>query len=298
MNQHTQNHATRWRFALAERIVAAYASNPNVVVAMIAGSVGRGTADRYSDIEVDVYYNRPPTEQERIAAVERCGGVVEQLAEDDDEWEEQMLVGGFHASSSTFLVSTMERYLHEVVDQYQIAPSAQVRLFSLQNSVTIKGTEMVEQWRKRAAAYPQGLTEAMLHENLPFDGFWYAEEMLAARDDRLLLYRIFVRIGQQIIGALLGLNRIYMPTPDHLKWMDETIAALQIKPNDLSARLKHAFSIEPSAGVALLKELIGETLTLVETHLPNFDSQPYRANFERIRPVWDAPPAELRLLDD
>ena len=120
--------ATAWRLALAQRIAAAYARQPNAHVVMVAGSVGRGRADRNSDIEIDVYYARPPTEQERIAAVAACGGVVEALAEDDDEWEEQMVLDDVHAATRTFLIATMERYLTEVVDRVEIAPPAQVRL--------------------------------------------------------------------------------------------------------------------------------------------------------------------------
>jgi hypothetical protein len=153
----------------------------------------------------------------------------------------------------------------------------------------------VERWRARAAVYPEGLVKVMLAEYLRFRGFWYAEEMLASRDDRLLLYDIFVRIGQQILGALLGLNRLYLPTPDHLKGMDEMIGAMRLKPERLPARLKQAFQIEPTAGVALLKEVITEVLNLVEQHLPEFDVSPYRANFEKRRPVWDAPPPGLYL---
>ncbi len=146
------NEATRWRFALVERIAAAYAHDPNAEVVMIAGSVGRGTADRYSDIEVDVYYARPPTDAGRRTAVARCGATLELLDEDADEWEEQMSLGGFHAATSTFLVSTMERYLMEVVDRGEIAPLVQVRLHSLQHAVAVKGTALVQQWRSKAAA--------------------------------------------------------------------------------------------------------------------------------------------------
>ena len=75
------NEATRLRFALAEEIGASYASNHNAQVVMVASSVGRGSADRYSDIEVDVYYAEPPTKAERIAAVQRCGGTVQRTSE-------------------------------------------------------------------------------------------------------------------------------------------------------------------------------------------------------------------------
>lgn len=289
------NQANRWRMVLAQQIAASYARNPNAEVVMIAGSVGRGTADRFSDIEIDVYYRRPPTMAERTADVEGCGGVLESMNEDDDEWEEQMSVGGFHAATSTFLISTMERYLQEVIDDAQIAPAAQTRLYSLLHAVPVKSEQLSQRWRVKAEQYPVELTYAMLQENLPFNGFWYAEEMLAARDDRLLLYKIFVGIGRQLIHALLGLNRQYLSTPEALKWMDETIAAMSLKPPDLSARIKGAFSVEPVAGVSILKTLIDETMTLVEAHLPEFDTAPYRAKFEQRRPVWDAPPTGLVL---
>jgi hypothetical protein len=285
------NEATRWRLALAEEIGAAYASDDNAQVVMVAGSVGRGSADRYSDIEVDVYYAEPPTEGERIAAVERCGAAVKLLAEDEDEWEEQMSIGGLHAHTSTFLVATMERYLREVVEQCSLEPDAQTRLFSLQHAVTLKGEDQVERWRAKAAAYPDGLQRAMLDENLRFGRFAYAAEMLAARDDLLTLYEIFVGTGRQLLGALLGLNRTYMPAPDYLKSMDETIGSMAIKPADLSARLKRSFRIDPSAAVVELEALIEETLALVEKHVRGFDAAPHRAELAKRRTAYDTPPA-------
>lgn len=281
------NEASRWRFALAEQIAAAYAQNPKTAAIMIAGSVGRGRADRYSDIEIDVYYMAAPTVAERIAAVEGAGAIVESLDEDEDEWEEQMLLGGVHAATSTFLVSTLERYLSEVVDQGQIAPSAQMRLHSLLNAQPVWGHELAEQWRAKARHYPDTLARAMLHENLRFAGFGYGEEMLAARDDQLQLYSDFVKVEQQILKALLGLNHIYLMTPEALKWMDENIEAMAIRPVDLSGRLKRAFHVEPIAGVQLLKSVIGEVFDLVEQHVPDFDVTPYRQRMANKRQVLD-----------
>ena len=111
-----------WRLALARRIASAYAADSNARVVMIAGSTGRGTADPWSDIEVDVYYQEPPTEAARRAAAEASGGALVELGEDEDEWEERLDLGGFHAHSSTFLVSTMERYLDEVLEGWSTSP--------------------------------------------------------------------------------------------------------------------------------------------------------------------------------
>jgi Domain of unknown function (DUF4037) len=282
---------TGWRLALAERIGASYASDRNVRVVMIAGSVGRGTDDRYSDVEIDVYYARAPTEAGRIAAVKRCGGTVESLGQDEDEWEDRMSFGGFSAHTSTFLVATMERYLRDVVGRGVVAPEAQTRLFSLQRGVVLKGKEQVERWRARAAAYPDGLQRAMLKENVGFGRFEYTAEMLAARGDMLALYDLFVETARQLIGTLLAVNRVYLPAPGYLKSLAETISFMGVKPADLSARLRESFRLEPTAAVAALGELIEETLALVDAHVPGFDTAPYRAESARRRTAYDAPPA-------
>jgi hypothetical protein len=283
------NEASRWRFELARRIAEGYAANPKTEVIMVAGSTGRGMADRYSDLEIDVYYSAPPTEAERRAMAEASGGTLTVLDQDDDEWEEQMDFGGFHASTSTFLVETMERYLREVLDEHSTAPLPQMRLHSLLHAQTLIGDELVQQWRARASNYPPELTRAVLRENLLFDGFGYAEEMLAARDDIIVLYDIFSRIERQILGALLGLNCLYLPNPS-FKSMDETVSSLTLAPPDLSARLKAAFRLPPPDGVSLLHALIEEVSTLVETHVPDLDTTPYRAKVSFRRGVWDTPP--------
>lgn len=58
------------RLAIAEKAAAAYIANPRVAAVLVAGSVARGLADTNSDIELDVYWSHPPTDDERVAAVE------------------------------------------------------------------------------------------------------------------------------------------------------------------------------------------------------------------------------------
>jgi hypothetical protein len=282
--------AVGWRRALAERIATSYASNSNAQAVMVAGSVGRGTADRYSDIEIDVYYAEAPTEAERIAAVKGCGGTVLGLAEDEYEWEEQMSFGDFPAHTSTFLVETMDRYLRDVVDECSVAPQAQSRLFSLQHGVTVKGDDLVERWRAKAEDYPEGLQKAMFEEHLTFEPFRYGAEMLARRDDLLSLYETLVDTGRRLLAVLLALNRVYLPTPDGLKSMDETIGLMEIKPASLAARLREAFRGEPAGAVTMLEELIEETLALVDAHVRAFDTTPYRTRAAKRRRGWDTPP--------
>jgi hypothetical protein len=284
------NAASRWRFALAEQVGMAYAANPKARVVMVAGSTGRGTADRYSDLEIDVYWSAPPTDAERRAAAQSAGGTLLGMSPyEEDEWAEEISFAGFHVGTSTFLVATMERYLTDVLDHHSTDPLPQMRLYSLLHAQTLVGADLVARWRNRAAAYPPGLARAMLRANLVFDGFGYAEEMLAARNDLLALYEVFCRVERQVLGALLGLNRIYLPEPS-FKHMDQLIAEMSLAPPDLAARLKAAFHVPPEEGVRHLHAVCEDVLALVDTHVPDVDTTAYRAKLHQRRAVWDKAP--------
>ena len=282
--------ASKWRFKIAEKIAASYAQNSKVCAIMVAGSTGRGVADRFSDLEVDVYYDAAPTNEERIAMAQRAGGVDVGLAEDEIEWEEQFYMDGFHVATSTFLVSTMEQFLGLTIDRCEVNEDAQMRLHSVLHSKTLVGDALVHVWREKAKQFPNGLMHAMLAKYLHFRGFGYAEDMFAARDDALVLYEIFVRIGQQMMCALMGLNRMYLPMPSGLKWMDESIGEMVIKPVDLSARMKRTFQLDLVDGLREWQVLIGEVMDLVDEYGFGFDTTSYRERLKARRQVWDVSP--------
>lgn len=50
------NEASEQRQALAKKIAIAYITNPKVKAIRVAGSVARGQADAYSDIDISIYY--------------------------------------------------------------------------------------------------------------------------------------------------------------------------------------------------------------------------------------------------
>lgn len=51
---------SQWRYEIAERVAQQYAQIPDVVAVMIGGSTARGHADKFSDIELGVFWKRPP----------------------------------------------------------------------------------------------------------------------------------------------------------------------------------------------------------------------------------------------
>jgi hypothetical protein len=280
-----QNEIARRR-ALAELVAPAYAANPKVAGVLLAGSVARGIADQFSDIEIDIFWHSPPTDDDRSAPIERSGWQPVYRHVDENEWADGFLIAGVKVDTSQFLVSTIDRWLDDVLVRSDIEPEYQVRITAIQHGQPLYSAAQIERWRAKTAVYPEALAHAMVTEYLSFRPR-YLLEMLAARDDVLLLHQDLVATEQLILSVLMGVNRMYAPHPYH-KWLDWEIGQLRIAPPDLNHRLRRILRAEPHAAVAQLVALIEETFALVDQHLPNFDTSAARAVFGERRVVEPA----------
>lgn len=274
------------RARLAELIAPAYAANPNVAGVLLAGSVARGTADQYSDIEIDIFWHAPPSEADRMAPIERAGWQLLYTHVDEYEWADGFYIEGIKVDTSQFLIATLDRWLDDVVERADLEVEKQIRITAIQHGRPLYGAELIDRWRARVASYPDALARAMLAEHLAFRPRELLE-MLAARDNTLLLHRDLVDAAQRIMDVLTALNRLYLPHPYH-KWLDWEVEQMRIAPPDLAARLRRLLRAEPRAAVDQLHQLIEEIFALVEQHVLDFDTGPARAEFE-LRRVVDSP---------
>ncbi len=64
-----QNVHAAWRMGVAERAAGVYAGYRNLAALAVAGSVGAGTADQFSDLKLDCYWVRAPADADRLAPV-------------------------------------------------------------------------------------------------------------------------------------------------------------------------------------------------------------------------------------
>jgi hypothetical protein len=287
--------ANEWRLALAQQIGRAYAVNPKVEVIILAGSTVRGMADRHSDIELDVFWKEPPTDEDRQAAIERAGGdIIIYWDYTDDEWGEVYAVNGFKLDMSGFLSETVDRYLSELIEHSHVTELNQLLIAAVQHGVLIgdRGATRLAAWQAKAASFPDELACALIQSYLQVEGPWTARHALAERGDWLILNGQFCQIERKLVGMLLGLNRIYLPHPD-FKWAEALIAAMRYAPANFAARLRQVFRPELLDGIQQLESLIDETFDLLETHLPQLDLTEKRHDFLKRRPVWEEVPAGL-----
>jgi hypothetical protein len=103
---------------VARRAAAVYVDNPKLAALTVAGSVGAGLADRYSDLELDCYWSQAPTDQDRQDPVKALGGELIRLWDydgDEEEWSEDYRLSQLDVTVSNFVTSTIDHWLDSAV---------------------------------------------------------------------------------------------------------------------------------------------------------------------------------------
>jgi hypothetical protein len=266
----------------------AYGSLPKVRAIIVAGSAAEGVSDFHSDLDMGVYYDELPSEA-ALEAARRANGGSERLwvlgdrAEGD--FAEAFAVDGVECQVFHVTVAAWERDMAVVLDQHEAKTPLQKAMQGMLECVPLHGGTLAQEWKARAAAYPEALRVKMVEEHLVFFPLWYLGERMAVRDATLWTQQALLEAAQNILGVLAGLNRLYYTT-FQFKRMRSFIGKMQHAPPDLGERLESLFRLEPQAAAAQLESLVRETLDLVETHMPQVDTARARRRLGQRLEAW------------
>lgn len=280
---------------IARQIADAYRSYPAARVFLVGGSVSRGCADGYSDLEIGVFWEGDVPTKERHDAITRLDGELWTMDRDGRRMEHFGLyateVGGGSVQGRCMVsmnhntVAEMEKALDAVLNQWNTNAELQELIFAVQYAVILHGGALVSDWQARAAAFPNELAAKIVQENLSF-GAWFIPESYIARNDFLVLYRHFFLVEQHLVRLLFGLNRLYLPSSD-FKWLEASIESMSIVPDRLPERLRAAFqTADLDTAWRDLKSLILETLDLIDVHLPLVNARSFIPNRPEINTDW------------
>jgi predicted nucleotidyltransferase len=293
------NQVSQAGLAIARRIAAVYRTNPNVQAVMLSGSVARGYADHYSDLEIGVFWATPPTDADRTNLIRQIGGDLWSLTSytTDPEW-----VVGEHYGLSTVAINgrtqaglvmvdtkhatlaCLGRCFRDVLEQFDTALPKQILIAAVQDGIPLYGDAFLAEWQARAKEYPDRLAIKMIQENL-WCGPWFVPRAYVERDDQLVLYQHVIWMQQSILKILAGLNRCYYRSAEH-KWMNALIARFTLVPPNLAARLKQVFHEPLPEGMRQMLELVHETVALVAQHCPEVDRIAMFAEHPEITTSW------------
>lgn len=265
MNLHSE-----WRLELAKQVAAEYAKNPKVAALVVAGSVGRGWADEWSDVELDIFWNEPPTDADRKPVIDAVGGeIVYYYPLEGDEWSDAYYMRGLKFEISSFLAATIEQFIEDVTVRFDDDLEKQLRMAALHNSIPLHSEALIQRWRAKNAAYPDGLAEKIIRDNIDFGG-WDSVEFAFARGDLLMAYDLLAKVEKQVFLVLLVLNRTYLGHPRG-KWLEHFAEKMQYKPARLADRMLFALQSGSVEGAREMDGVIAETFALVEQQFPQID---------------------------
>ena len=288
--------AARWRREAVEPVLNAFAAADGVDAVMVSGSTARGDADRWSDVEVGVFWARRPSLAERIAVAHAARAAdLRTVNEGTPPWHDHVYLGaprpdGLMVEVVHTFTSAVENMLDDVLISHRPDGPSLDAIKGIVDGRDVRGprAELVAGWQERVQPYPRELALAVVRRDGNIEQFW-RWQMLVDRHNPLLLAREFMRIASQLLTVLHALNGKYCGHPSAFKRLDNL--DLSLAPPSLAARIRAVFNHPAPEGAQLLHDLVEETYDLIELHLPEVDVRLLRTNFRSNRKPLDALPS-------
>lgn len=276
------------RLEVAAEIARLFTVDPAVSAVLCAGSTGRGHADRWSDLEIGVFWSRPPGEDARRRVAEQLGGdhlVLYGHHSDERAWFDDWWVHG--PAGRGLLVEVChvtDEDASALLDRLlvNLEPTPYLLTYAAALAYGRVLTGSVRRLADRVATYPRPLAAAVTRQHGQLDHFW-RWRMYVDRGDPHGLRTHFAGVVTAITHVVCALNGRWWPGP---KWPTRTLADLPTAPPRLAARLAEVDALPPERAAAALTGLVSETYDLVESHLPEVDTDRLRAIFAFGREPW------------
>ena len=258
---------------LAHRVVQATVGRVPVRAALLAGSAGRGSADRFSDIDLLFYVDEVPTNEAIAQVRNEVGGVDPMKRHDPTEYAngEEFQLDGVRIEVSFTSVERIEWQLDRLlVELDDIASPRQKFLAGLAEGLPLYGEPLIERWQRRLRDYPEEFRLEMIRRHWNFFPLWYYGEAMALRDAELWRLDALLEGAFNLLGVLAGLNRLYFARFE-LKRTRDLVAKMELAPPLLADRLETLFRLAPPEAAQSFGALVEETRQLVGRELPDLE---------------------------
>jgi hypothetical protein len=244
---------------------------------LLAGSAATGDADRYSDLDLLVYYDRVPAEESVAAAprelgAERYRGTPwsdESGEQDAEGLGERYQLGGIECQVGHMSIGAFEREIERLVVDLELNEELFKIMSGLFEGLPLHGEALIEGWRT-SAAYTEELQRATIEKRWRFFPWWYFQERLRSRDANVWRYEMLAQSVYSLVGALAALNRIYFSTME-FKRTARFLSALELAPSRAADRINALFELDEPSSTAELERLVAETHALVAERFPELD---------------------------
>jgi hypothetical protein len=260
------NPHTSWRIGFAKQLAGRLLTFKGIKAIVIAGSVARGYADEYSDIEIPIFWDALPDDATRHAVVDALNAKFLH-AYDGPAHEDQLLIDGVQVDLWDIAVTHQEEKLEGVLHEHLFDLGSLNALDTVRSCIPLFGQDLVQEWKLRAQEFPDDLALKIVQEHIA--AFSIGELfILAHRKNPTAFYSRLSFLQQEAFLVLLALNHRYFPT---FKWLYQALAAMEIKPPSIDRRFRQAYETPYLEAAADTRLLLEEIAHLVEVQFPQVD---------------------------
>jgi hypothetical protein len=279
--------ASLFLHALARRCAELHLVHTAPRAVLLTGSAAQGESDGFSDLDLIMYYDELPSEEAIRAARDELNASKSRalFPRSEQAFGETCSIDGVECQVVYFRIAAWEAELRRALEEHDPDPILQKMLGGLLEGLPVTGEELIDGWKRRAAAYPEGLARAMIEKHLQFFPLWYLQERIGARDAALWQQQILLDGAQNILGVLAGLNRLYYSS-FQFKRIRRFIAQMQNAPADLAGRLEQLFGANCADASRRMETLVSETISLVDRLMPGIDTSSVHAILGQRQPPW------------
>ena len=284
--------ASRFLTKLAMDLSATYIAQTQPRAILLTGSAATGTSDAFSDLDLILYYEEPPS-ADQLAAVEatlQVSDVRVTLDAATGSGIEEYVHQDVECQVAHLDIATWERDMRAVLEECEPATMVEKAVIGLLDGVALHGTDVISLWQERAAVYPEDLARATVEHYLRFFPLWLHAEQWRTRDASIFFYQMLVEVSLNLLGVLAGLNRRYYSS-FQFKRLHHFARSLPLSPDRFADRLDDIFTRDPAAAGIAMERLVGETIMLIEAHMPEVDTTAARRNLGKRQNPWNPPPS-------
>jgi hypothetical protein len=273
-----------WRLAFAREVAAKITKYEGLRAIVVGGSVARGYADRYSDLEMPLFWDELPSDERRLAIIADLEATF-LYGYDGPAQEDQLLINGFQVDFWHNTVAYEEATIDAVLKAYDTDLGSSNFMDTVRACISLYGDEIVRRWKQRARDYPDGLAVRSIAENVAHLEIGHLE-VHAARENPTMVYSTIGELQKRVFMILLALNKEYYPTP---KWMYQAMRKMGVKPRDVVRRFREAFHRPQDEAIADTVAVVQETLSLVDERYPQVDTASMHKKLSLPRRAYDVP---------
>lgn len=207
---------------------------------IIIGSVSRGYADEYSDVEIEFLVDNIIPECDRITWIKSIGGTdicpYPAPLSDGSEWIIFKYTGCW-IESGWQKINDMKEILTEVMQGKSCSHERLVLTSAIKSAIIIRNSGIISSLQKDLFNYPKELARNIIINTVhPWNielGLT-ARRTLSRRDDKIPLLQSMIGDINRVLRILFAINMQWEPD---WKWTKYIVRNLNIKPENLLARI-------------------------------------------------------------